>query len=399
MTKTNVSRATCLVLVSSFLCACSLPGLKLNDHGASSPWYKHADARYAPAEQPKEKDFKPDIFEITPRLVAKLNQTPYASTALTHTPLETKAFSDYQVGIGDVLAIIVYGHQDITNPAGTTQNVESSGRLVDAKGDIYVPFIGTINVAGRTVEDVRKEVTHGLAKVIREPQVDIKVLQYRSQKVYITGDINQPCAVSIQDIPLTIVDALAACQSSLSAGGADVTTTGVNAVKLVRAGEVYPINLSRLYQQGGKPVALQDDDRLIIDQNFNRIFVIGEFNKQIAPPYAAGGMSLADAMAAGGGLDLNTANAGGIYVIRGFVDEVSTPENGLKTVVRPRIYHLDASSVDALILADQFKIQPRDVVFAAPASLVNYNRALAQITPTLNTLFQTFLIYDRARRR
>ncbi|HXG29836.1 MAG TPA: hypothetical protein VNJ47_13435, partial [Nevskiales bacterium] len=89
-----------------------------------------------------------------------------------------------------------------------------------------------------------------------------------------------------------------------------------------------------------------------------------------------------------------TANAGRIYVIRGFVDEAQNPGGSVHTRLEPVIYQLNAKSVDALLLADQFPLKPRDVVFVSSATLVNWNRALAQIIPSLNAVFQTAVIFD-----
>jgi len=68
-------------------------------------------------------------------------------------------------------------------------------------------------------------------------------------------------------------------------------------------------------------------------------------------------------------------------------------------VLKPNVYKLNMSDVGGLLLANQFQLKPRDVVFAAPASLVNFNRALSQITPSLNILLQSVLLYDRSSAR
>lgn len=387
-----------LALVSLLLAGCSLPGWQL-DIDDDTSWYGESAETYPGAQQDAAEKYDPIVREITPSLIRWMRQqhvarlgTPGVRAELPRTPDGRRP---YRVGSGDLLAIIVYGHPDLTNPAGTTQSVESSGRLVDHDGEIFVPFIGEVEVAGRTLDQIRKIITEGLSRVIQDPQVDIQVLKYRSQQVYITGDISQPCTVPIRDIPLTVVGALDACRSLLSE--TDTGTSGVNAVQLVRNNNIYPLNLSRLYRQGGEPIKLMDGDRLIVDDSFNRVFLIGEFSKQAAIPYSAGGMTLADAIMSVGGLNLATADSSGIYVIRGTVENRTGDQASMAFGLQPHVYHLDASSVDALVLADQFRLQPRDVVYAAPASLVNFNRALAQIAPSVNLLFQTAIIYDRTR--
>lgn len=383
-----------VALLALALSGCALPGFHLNDYGDSSPWYSGTDARYAGDKQDKAPDYQPEVVQITPALVNKLrSQIDDNSVVKSLERPADQAYSAYKVGPGDLLGVIVYGHPDLTNPAGTTQSTDSSGRLVGADGEVFFPFIGSLHVAGLTTRQIREKLTDGLKRVIREPQIDVRVLKFRSKFVYVAGDVNRPCAVPLEDVPLSVIQALDACQSLVS----ENEPYGVQAIRLVRGGQAYPLDLNAIYRSGN-PLLLQAGDRLIIDDSFSRVFVVGEFDKQVSAPYSAGGLTLADGIAAGGGLNLETADASNIYVIRGFVDTETGPDGTVRTNIRPKIFHLDASSIDALILADTFQLQPRDVVYAAPASLVNFNRALALITPSINLLFQSAIVYDRARR-
>lgn len=390
-----MTRVVASLMTLILLSACSFPGMRVDiDEEQEATWFSSGDPRDADAGEQVTPEYDATVERITPQLINRLRQKPgQAASTFMNRPPPPAGSGQYEVGPGDLLAIIVYGHPDLTNPAGTTQNFESSGRLVDSEGMIYVPFLGRIEVAGKTPNHIRREVTEGLSEVIRDPQIDVKVLEYRSKKVIVTGDISRPCTIPVRDIPLTVAEALDRCQSLLSER--DPGTSGVNAVQLVRNDTVYPLNLSMLYRSGGDRVRLQDGDHLIVDDSFNRVFLLGEFDEQLATPFSAGGMTLSDAMAAAGGLNLASADASRIYVIRGFVKQHQEPGQQVQTTLEPHVFHLDASSVEALLLADQFQLQPRDIVYAAPASLVNFNRALSQIAPSLNLLFQSALIYDR----
>lgn len=383
----------CLLLATVFAAGCALPGWQL-DIEDDSPWYGSADPRHPSAQTAAPTQYDPIVHEITPSLIQRMQQKGLSGsgpfTVQSKIPDGSDGPDAYRVGSGDLLSIIVYGHENLTNPAGT-QSVVSSGRLVDEDGEIFVPFIGELHVAGHTLDEIRKMITEGLSRVIRKPQVDVTVLRYRSKKVYVTGDISQPCSVPIRAVPLTVVAALEACLSRSTGGGSE---TSINAVKLVRNGEVYSLSLSRLYRHGNEPIILQAGDRLVVDDSMKRVFMIGQFSDQGAIPYSAGGMTLADAMMSVGGLNLSTADSSEIYVIRGVVEKHAGNQSSLAFNVQPHVYHLDASSVGALILANQFKLQPRDIVYAAPAPLVNFNRALSQIMPSLNLLFRSAVIYD-----
>lgn len=385
------------------LAACSLPGYDLEDYGNKSPWYAPAkdDPRAQPDELPEEDQvgYEPELHQITPTLV--LNQEPApARTPLPQSLLEMPQ-REYTVGPGDVLNVVVFNHPELTNPTGTpslTGPSVASGRLVNADGEVFFPFVGELNVQGLTLKEIRQKLSEGLSRVIRDPQLDVRVTEFRSHQVYIAGDISTPCAVPITDLPLTVLSALQQCDSLQQGGNNNAGRSPVSTLRLSRNGEIIPLNLVDIYESG-ELVYLQDGDRLIVDRSASRVFIVGDFQTQTVSPFPAAGMTLNDAIAEGGGLNLTTADAGEIYVIRGFIKNTLDADGNVQTSIRPKIFHLNAKSVAALILADQFQLLPRDVVYAAPASLVSLNRALAQIAPSLNLLLQNYLIYDRLDRR
>lgn len=387
--------------VLSALAGCTLPGYSSNpvkgDH-----WYSfgnNQDTTYQDKLNQEPVDYDARIVKITPSLIRYQNKQraqeklPAAEKALTAAN-DTQA---YHIGPGDVLRIIAYGQKDLNNPGGDSGSDESAGQVVNSDGNIYYPYAGEIHVAGKTPTQVRRQLSHNLTSVIRDPQIDVRVMQYRSQRVYISGDISKPCTVSLTDVVNTVLQALDQCDtlSSGKSSNSAAPATGVQNVVLIRNGKSTFLDLNQIYATGN-PVPLQPGDRLLVDDSANRVFMMGEFDKQQALSFSTGGMSLSDAISDAGGLDLNTANPGKIYVVRGFISDQSVAAGHLKTVMRPNVYELDMSNVSGMLLANEFQLKPRDIVFAAPASLVNFNRALSQITPSLNIILQSLLLYDRA---
>ncbi|MES1926942.1 polysaccharide biosynthesis/export family protein [Salinisphaera sp. T31B1] len=377
------------------LAGCALPGY---DSGAvDGSWYNFGRDKTATYDEELSKqdiDYDPRVIQITPWLIRHQDQERAQQTlsdaqqqisAAPATPM------NYTIGAGDVLQVIVFGHPELTNPAGTDSSEGIQGQLVGADGTIFYPYVGEITAEGLTLKALRKRLAEGLSQYIREPQVDVRVRQYRSQRVYISGDIVKPCTVPITDVSLSVLQALDQCDTLATKEGGGV---GVQNVILIRDGQSTPLDLNQIYATG-RPVPLRPGDRLLIDDSANRVFMVGEFTEQMALPYTTGGMSLNDAIADAGGVRLDSADTSTIYVIRGFVDSVPERDGGVRTVLRPNVYKLDASNVSGLLLANQFKLQPRDVVFAAPASFVNFNRALALILPSVDLLFRSYLIYDR----
>jgi polysaccharide export outer membrane protein len=278
---------------------------------------------------------------------------------------------EYRIGPRDVLNVTVWDHPELTIPAGEFRDADVAGQLVAEDGTMFYPYAGVVKVAGLTVAQVRATLTKRLARYIASPQLDVRVADFRSQKAYVVGEVNKPGVQPVTDVPLTVTDAVAR--------SGDVTRDAdMRHLILSRGDRVYLIDLLALYEAGdlnNNPI-LQDGDILNVPNNeFNKIFVLGEIVKPSALFMDKGRKTLAEALAEAGGVDPTTSDAGRIYVIR---------TGGEK----PKIFHLDARSPDALILANRFALAPRDVVYVDNTALTRWNRVITQILPTVQTINQ-----------
>jgi polysaccharide export outer membrane protein len=89
---------------------------------------------------------------------------------------------EYHLGAGDVLEVIVFGNEDLSR----TTTVQTSG-------NISLPLLGEVQVAGLTVSEVKQKLTSLLARdFLVNPQIDVKVKEYQSQFVTVLGEVNSP---------------------------------------------------------------------------------------------------------------------------------------------------------------------------------------------------------------
>ena len=125
-----------------------------------------------------------DLIHVTPAVLVELAsaEIPVHGTENLRPATDLRApdsdsvVEQYLVGPGDVLSIIVWDHPELTNPTGEFRDPESSGRLVGADGKIFYPYVGELEVAGRSVSDIRRLISSRLARVVREPQVDLSLI-------------------------------------------------------------------------------------------------------------------------------------------------------------------------------------------------------------------------------
>ena len=240
--------------------------------------------------------------------------------------------------------------------------------MISEDGTIYFPYAGVIQVAGLTVVQLRALLTEKLSSTIENVQLEVRVAAYRSQRVYVVGEVNQPGIVPITDVPMTVVEAIN------RAGGFSEQADRRN-ITLTRGDSTQRIDLLALYENGdiSQNVQLRSSDILsVADRSFNKVFVLGAVNRPGSQILDRHRVTLAEALSDAADIDQVIANPYQIFVLRGGE--------------RPEIYHLASKSPEAMLLADRFVLQPRDVVYVDAADIVRWNRVVSNLLPTTTIL-------------
>lgn len=322
---------------------------------------------------------EPGVIEVTPKVVAELrDEQRRAVTRPRADPLGPQGVVyEYRIAPFDILGVTVWDHPELTIPAGEFRTPESTGNPVRADGTMFYPHVGVIKVVGRTVSEVRDLLTERLTRFIQRPQLDVRVVQFRGKKVQVTGEVVAPATIPVTDVPLRVQDAIA--QAKGLTPEADLSR-----VTLTRAGTAYELDLLALYERGDATqnwLLIDGDVVNVPDRSRSKVFVLGEVRRPQSRPMVKGRMTLAEAIGDVEGID-QTAASGVIYVIRGEYD-------------RPRVYRVDASSADALLLAVQFPLRPADVIFVSTSELTRWSRVMAHVLPTVQGLWQSYDIANR----
>ena len=370
-----------LALVAVWLSGCALaPGLSIG-RGVEKTSSQHGSTTVGPGQIPPPGA----LLAITPELIGRHRMLQRAELSSDVKALFAEA-SVYGIGPGDVINIVVWNHPELVlASAGATSTIDAPGLAsvgngynVSPDGLIQFPLLGTFKIAGLTENKAREEMVRRLSKFLRDPQVTLRVQVYRAGRVYIDGEVKTPGLQAINDIPMTLPEAIS------RAGG--LTSLADRAtVAITRKGVTTVVNMPQLVTLGVNPtrIMLAADDLVRVgSRDDTRVYVMGEVTKPVALPMRNGRLTLNEALGDAGGVNSTTGDPRQIYVVRSRNGDSSSTADAGASPTTPEIYHLDANSPAAYALAEGFELKSRDVVFVDPVPLVLWNRVISLILPS-----------------
>jgi polysaccharide export outer membrane protein len=341
----------------ALLTACTAPGMKMTLSAGSKPTLERIDGM---------------AVTLRPLNAATLRATPPRAAHLEELePLLAEKPGAYLIGPQDVLLVTVWEHPELTQPLGQFRSDAATGQVVDEEGNIFFPYVGMLPVKGLSASQVRVKLYQALSRVLKNPQIDVKVTAFRSQKVFIAGEVRTPGITNITDVPMTLSEAIT------RAGGL-LPTADDSRLLLTRGDRTWTLNFHEMMNKGGRyaQMLLKDGDNIRVPgKDEEAVYLMGELKAPRAMPLLHGRLSLARALADSGGMDNLTAHASSVYVLRAGATESAVD-----------VYHLDARSPAALVMADKFELQPRDIVYVDAGTLVRWNRVVSLLLPTFTAI-------------
>lgn len=364
---TFLSRLT-LLGACALLAACvaASPGMTMSSRASTTAMGSDAEV-----------DVTPITLDLVRELKGKSRPTNQSVEELYATP------QPYRIGPGDIISVVVWDHPELVFPTqtysiGAAFEIPTSsggsnvpGYVVSAQGDIQFPYAGVLKVAGKTANDVRDQMARILSRVVKDPQMTVRVLGFRSQRIYVDGEVKTPGMQAIDDAPMTLVEAL-------NRAGGVLNLTGDNSrVRVTRGEQSWYVNIPALLAKGVDParIMLRSGDIVRVEQREDsKVFVTGEVVRPVSLLMRNGRMSLNEALGDAGGVNPGSANAEQIFVIR----KSATDE--------PKVFHLDGTSPIALAIAEGFELEPKDVVYVDAKAVVRWSRVMSLlIQPVVGT--------------
>jgi len=269
----------------------------------------------------------------------------------------------------------VLGSSDIINIDLTETDDLDGVYELNEKGMIDLPFVGKVKLDGLTKDEAHNLLKETIKDYYINPDLQIDIEEYNSSKVYIVGAVRNQITISLNQEPVTLIEASIQANFNPSAEDKLFGTSGL----LRREGEVYKINLNNAFKNKDtkENFNLKKDDVIFIDKNSNSIHVFGEVTEP-GTYFPDMNYSLTELLSSVG-INQLTANAKKVYVIREKYD----------SFLEIDVFQLDIKNPINLVAGKKFKIKKGDIIFIPPSEIVKWNRTISLLLPQTN-LFKSY---------
>jgi len=285
------------------------------------------------------------------------------------------------LGPGDVLAITVM--EPASGGVFSGISSQSAGgqaaalvtlpeMQIDARGSITFPLVGPVDVAGKTPREVGTKLEQELQSRIIQPQVIVRLVRNSANQVVIAGAVKTPGEYEVTAAGETLLQLVA------RAGGPSEQPSDV-IVELTRGGSTRSVRLQALINNPTQDVRMKGGDFVNIAVKPRVYLLMGAVTRVSEGALPPQPLTLASALARGGGLVDTRSDVKGVYVLRyetkRVVNEI-TPAQPADTAYVPVVYQFNFSATSGYFLADSFVLRDRDIVYLSNAASVETQKFL-----------------------
>lgn len=337
------------VLPLLFLCSCSHPCHRYNVFGAD--------------------EFVIDSYKIRQGKLAILDME-----GVDLGEIDCEMMEEYLdvIAEDDILNIALY-HPKRRDLMEAIQSINERVGFRVSNGQVELPDIPPISVAGLTLEDARQAIQACYRQLIQDVEVFLNYRDRLSRKVELTGAVSTPVIPVDGKIRLYEILAIAKVPNNANFFKSYVVRDGIQ----------LPIDLYKLMNLGdmSQNIVMRGGDRIFIaNPSDTTVMVMGEVGspRVINLPY--GFISLREALVLAGGIPF-TGNRDCIQVIRGNLQD-------------PKIYVLSWDHIIHLP-NDSLLLMPGDTVYVSEKPITQWNRFIDQLLPSclgLQTAYGTYRI-------
>ena len=254
---------------------------------------------------------------------------------------------------------------------GTAVNQRSAtipDQQVAPDGAIVVPFAGQVPAAGRTPVEVQQTIETLLASKALQPQALVIVKKSTANTVTVAGEVVPGARLPLSPGGDRLLQVIAA------AGGAQAPVHETF-VRLSRDGVTATIPFERLVADPAEDIYARPGDVLTLVRIPQTFSVFGATGRNDLITFDAQRLTLSEALAKSQGLRDELANPKGVFLFRyepaAIVRALDQPiATRAADGTSPVAYRFDFSDANSYVIADQFPVRDKDIIFVADAGAI-----------------------------
>jgi polysaccharide export outer membrane protein len=335
------------------------------------------------------------LVYLTPRIVNILAE--YGPATLSAVFGDNRPPPEIKLGIGDVVSVSIFeaaaGGLYIPAEAGVRPGnfVALPNQQIDSHGNIFVPYAGQIPAAGKTVAQVDQEIVDRVKNRAIEPQAVVALVTQNSSLITVIGEINGATTASPTGRVVPQPSGERLLDVITRAGG--LKDQGQDTwVVLERQGRRASAPFGSLIYEPGNNIWAWPNDTIYLYKEPQTFLAFGATGLQGQFPFSAGTassawrMTLAEAVAAAGGLLDLVADPGSVFLYRREPRELAellgVDCSKMDGPTVPIVYGVSFADPAGYFLATRVQMRNKDVIFAANAQQVE----ITKFANFLNTL-------------
>ncbi|ROU02991.1 polysaccharide biosynthesis/export family protein [Histidinibacterium lentulum] len=291
------------------------------------------------------------------------------------------------IAAGDTISITIWSTEDNGLLTAPGQRFVSMPQMrVSSSGTLFLPYIGTIRVAGMSPETARARIEEQYLVVTPSAQVQLEMTEGRANTVSLVSGVVGPGVYPLPDRDFTVMNLIAE-------GGGIQQGLRNPQVRLQRGSNLYGTSASALLDNPALDTTLVGGDKVYVESDERYFLSLGAAGSEQLHPFAKDSLSALDAMSIIGGLQDSRADPQGILILREYPESAvrydgSGPDN------TRMVFTIDLTSADGLFSARRFEIESGDLVYVAESPLTAADSIVAIVASAFGAARQANLVLE-----
>ncbi len=302
---------------------------------------------------------------------------------------------------GDVVSVNIYetGGTPLFGGGGNTsgatfgqasvsaQSTSLPAQIIEANGQIIVPFVGRVRVSGLTPTQAAEEISRQLAKETVRPQVIVSLVGNKSNAVSVGGEVNRAGLVPLSLRGERLLDVIA------DAGGPKIPAAETD-VRIIRGTTVAAIPLQQVLANPQDNIIVRPNDTVVLVHNPKTFVVLGAVTKVAQYTMNTERVTVAEGIARAGGTVDAYGSLAGVYLLRNeptpfaravlqadqaAVDVDYVESNETRQLLGPftrMIYRVDLTQSGGYFFAQNIALRDKDIILVANADTAQVQKAM-----------------------